>query len=246
MKQQTIAMILAAGKGTRLENFTLTKPKALLEINGKTLLERVINQLITAGVSNIVINVHHFADQIIEFLNKADFKEIHIHISDESGQIMDTGGGILKAREYFQNFNTVLIHNVDILSDLNLPLILEEFNKSNAKAWLLTQERESSRKLLFDHHNQLCGWKDLRNKQYKWVNQPCNAYHEHAFSGIHLFKPALFAVCPLEQVSIIDLYLSMAREFTIESKPIKTNYWFDLGKKSQIEEINRFFQLQEA
>jgi len=245
MKQQTIAMILAAGKGTRLEKLTTTKPKALLEINGKTLLERVINQLIAAGISEAVINVHHFADQIKTFLAKTDFKAIRIHISDESNQLMDTGGGILKAAGYFQNYKTVLIHNVDILSDLNLQLIIEEFNKSEAKAWLLTQERESSRKLLFDRHNQLCGWKDLRNGQYKWVGQPRSDYNERSFSGIHLFKPALFAECPIEQASIIDLYLSLARNFTIESKPIQTNYWFDLGKKSQIEAINHFFQLQE-
>lgn len=245
MKQQTIAMILAAGKGTRLENYTTTKPKALLKINGKTLLERVISQLITAGISEAVINVHHFADQIIEFLAKADFKEIRIHISDESSELMDTGGGILKAQEYFQNFKSVLIHNVDILSDLNLPLIIDQFNKAEAMAWLLTQERDSSRKLLFDQRNQLCGWKDQRNKQYKWVNQPCADYRERSFSGIHLFKPALFAGCQLEQVSIIDLYLNLAREFTIESKSIQTGYWFDLGKKSQIKEISRFFQLQE-
>lgn len=241
MKRQTIAMILAAGKGTRLENLTATMPKALLEINGKTLLERVINQLITAGISEAVINAHHFAEQIRVFLAKTDFKDIRLHISDESDQLMDTGGGILKAREYFQNFKTVLIHNVDILSDLNLQLIIEEFNKSGAMAWLLTQERESSRKLLFDQRNRLCGWKDLRNKQYKWVDQPRSDYRERSFSGIHLFRPELFADCPLEKVSIIDLYLDLARQFTIESKPIKTDYWFDLGKKSQIEEISCFF-----
>jgi len=245
MKQQTIAMILAAGKGTRLEKLTATKPKALLEINGITLLERVINQLIAAGISEAVINVHHFADQIKAFLAKADFKAIRLQISDESDQLMDTGGGILKAAVYFQDYKAVLIHNVDILSDLNLQLILEEFNKSEAMAWLLTQERESSRKLLFDQHNRLCGWKDLRKGQYKWVDQPSSDYNECSFSGIHLFKPALFAGCPIEQASIIDLYLRLARNFTIESKPIKTNYWFDLGKKSQIEAINHFFQLQE-
>ena len=246
MKQQTIAMILAAGKGTRLENYTTAKPKALLEINGKTLLERVINQIITAGISDIVINVHHFSDQIITYLAQRNFKEIHIHISDESDQLMDTGGGILKAREYFQDYKAVLVHNVDILSDLNLPVIIDQFNKTEAMAWLLTQERDSSRKLLFDQRNQLCGWKDLRKNQYKWVDQPFVNYTAHSFSGIHLFKPELFADCPVEKVSIIDLYLNLARENAIESKPITSNYWFDLGKKNQIEEINHFFQLQET
>lgn len=246
MKQQNIAMILAAGKGTRLENFTAKKPKALLEINGKTLLERVISQIITAGFSDIVINVHHFADQIIEYIEQADFKGIRIAISDESQQLMDTGGGILQAQPYFQNYNAVLIHNVDILSDLNLPLIMQAFNKSDAMAWLLSQERQSSRKLLFDQSNQLCGWKDERSNEFKWVEEPQPNYISLAFSGIHLFKPALFAACPVKPVSIIDLYLSMARQFRIESKPIITNYWFDLGKKSQLEEINHFFQLQEA
>lgn len=246
MKQQTIAMILAAGKGTRLENYTESKPKALLEINGKTLLERVIIQLINAGFSEIVINVHHFAEQIIEFLEKPDFKQIKIRVSDESEQLMDTGGGILKARAYFKGYESVLIHNVDILSDLNLPLIVDQFNKSEAMAWLLTQERESTRKLLFDRQNQLCGWKDMRSEHYKWVKQPCVDYTELAFSGIHLFKPELFARYPLHKAGIIDLYLDLARQNRIESKPIKTSYWFDLGKKSQLEEINRFFQQQES
>ncbi|MDY0078922.1 MAG: NTP transferase domain-containing protein [Bacteroidales bacterium] len=246
MKQQSIGMILAAGKGTRLEKLTATKPKALLEINGITLLERVINQLIAAGISEAVINVHHFADQIKAFLAKADFKAIRLQISDESDQLMDTGGGILQAGKYFQGFDAVLIHNVDVLSDLNLQLILEEFQKAPAMAWLLTQERASSRKLLFDTHNQLCGWKNLTNNQFKWVEAAKSDYKEQAFSGIHLFKPQLFEHVPIQKVSVIDLYLNLARQFSIASKPIKTNYWFDLGKKNQVEEIDLFFQQQEA
>ncbi|MDA3942405.1 MAG: sugar phosphate nucleotidyltransferase [Bacteroidetes bacterium] len=246
MNKKHTAMILAAGKGTRLKNLTAARPKALLEINGITLLERAINQVLAAGVSTIIVNVHHFAEQVIQFLNQPKFSALDLYISDESNELLDTGGGLLKARDYFIDSQSVLIHNVDIISDLNIASIIKDFEDDEAMAWLLTQKRTSNRQLLFDPLDQLCGWKDKRTESYKWVDKPTKDYQEFSFSGIHLLKPALLAGLPVRKTSIIDLYLNLAMHQQIRSKPIKTGFWFDLGKKSQIEQIEQFFKQRET
>ena len=148
------AMILAAGLGTRLKELTYDKPKALVEINGKTLLQRTIDTLIANGFERIVINVHHFGNQIIDFVRTHQF-DAEILISDEQQQLMDTGGGIIQATPFFTDTEAVLIHNVDIISDVNLKSQYQDFIISGDDAWLLTQDRETARKLLFNADSQL-------------------------------------------------------------------------------------------
>ncbi len=230
------AMILAAGLGTRLKELTHDKPKALVEINGKTLLQRTIETLIANGFERIIINVHHFGNQIIEFVKTHPF-DAEILISDEQQQLMDTGGGIIQASPLFTDTEAVLIHNVDIISDVNLKNHYQRFIQSGDDAWLLTQDRETARKLLFNNENQLIGWKNKNTGQFKWVNNATENYKERAFSGMHIFKPTLFADFEKKTVSVIDLYLNLAQRKQIISKEIQANLWFDLGKIEQLEEI---------
>lgn len=230
------AMILAAGLGTRLKELTHDKPKALVEINGKTLLQRTIETLIANGFERIIINVHHFGNQIIEFVKTHPF-DAEILISDEQQQLMDTGGGIIQASPLFTDTEAVLIHNVDIISDVNLKSHYQRFIQSGDDAWLLTQDRETARKLLFNNENQLIGWKNKSTEQYKWVNGATENYKERAFSGMHIFKPTLFADFEKKPVSVIDLYLSLAQRKQIISKEIQANLWFDLGKIEQIKSV---------
>ena len=244
MTHDTTAMILAAGLGTRLGALTQNRPKALVELNGKPLLQHCIENLIANGFHHIVINVHHFGEQIMDFVESHHF-EADIEISDERDLLMDTGGGIVKATPLFKDSKAVLVHNVDIISDVNLGEMSQQFLDSKDDAWLLTQDRETNRKLLFDTESQLVGWMNKVEKRFKWVNEsgsalrqaqgPSLSYKEMAFSGLHFFRSDLFAEFEVKRSSVIDLYLYLAKNNRIISKPIHPEYWFDLGKPEQLE-----------
>jgi NDP-sugar pyrophosphorylase family protein len=244
MTHDTTAMILAAGLGTRLGALTQDKPKALVPLNGKPLLQYCIENLIANGFHHIVINVHHFGKQIMDFVISHHF-DAEIEISDERDLLMDTGGGIVKATPLFKESKVVLVHNVDIISDVNLGAMSQQFLDSKDDAWLLTQDRETNRKLLFDDENQLVGWMNKAEGQFKWVNEseaalrraqgPSLYYKEMAFSGLHFFRSDLFAEFEVKRSSVIDLYLYLAKTNRIISKPIQPDYWFDLGKPEQLE-----------
>ena len=234
------AMILAAGLGTRLKALTQDRPKALVEVAGKTLLERNIDNLVARGFDTIVVNIHHFGEQVIRFLEDHSF-EAQIFISDERGMLMDTGGGIVQALPFFHDAEAVLVHNVDILSDVDLQGHYDRFMASSDDAWLLTQDRHTTRKLLFDHENRLVGWKNLNDGTFKWVGEPKDQSVELAFSGMHLFKPSLFKEFEWQRYSIIDLYLQQARAHTVRAVEINPGYWFDIGKIDDFERINAFF-----
>lgn len=233
-------MILAAGLGTRLKALTHDRPKALVEVAGKTLLERNIENLIDQGFKTIIVNIHHFGEQIIHFLDEHPFGT-QVFISDERGQLMDTGGGIVQALPFFHDTEAVLVHNVDILSDVDLRGHYDRFVTSTDEAWLLTQDRQTTRKLLFDDESQLVGWKNLSDGAFKWVNGIKETYKELAFSGMHLFRPSLFKTFAWQRYSIIDLYLQQAQTHTIRSVEIKPSYWFDIGKAEDFERINSSF-----
>ena len=242
MKHDTTAMILAAGLGTRLKALTQDKPKALVLLNGKPLLQHCIENLIANGFQHIVINVHHFGEQIIDFVENNHF-DAEIEISDERALLMDTGGGIVKATPLFKDSKAVLVHNVDIISDVNLRDMSQQFLDSKDDAWLLTQDRETNRKLLFDDENLLVGWMNKSEEKFKWVHNesalrraqgPQPFYQEMAFSGLHFFRSDLFAEFEDKPQSVIDLYLNLAKTNRIISKPIQPDYWFDLGKPEQL------------
>ena len=246
----TTAMILAAGLGTRLKALTQDKPKALVALNGKPLLQLCIENLIANGFYHIVINVHHFGEQIIDFVTHNKFDAV-IQISDERNQLMDTGGGIIQATPIFKDSKSVLVHNVDIISDVNLGELSGQFLASGDDAWLLTQDRESNRKLLFDNNNQLVGWMNKAEQRFKWVDESESAlrraqgpslynYKEMAFSGLHLFRSDLFADFECKPQSVIDLYLYLAKTNRIISKPIQPDFWFDLGKPEQLQTAENY------
>ena len=243
MNHDITAMILAAGLGTRLQALTHDKPKALVTLNGKPLLQHCIENLIENGFHHIVINVHHFGEQIIDFVNNNPF-DADIESSDERDLLMDTGGGIVKATPLFKDSKAVLVHNVDIISNVDFKALSQQFLDSQDDAWLLTQERESSRKLLFNDDNQLIGWTNKSEGQFKWVHDNSKQYHEMAFSGLHFFRSDLFKEFELKRQGVIDLYLDLAKRNRIISKPIQPDYWFDLGKPEQLLAAENFLLTQ--
>lgn len=236
-------MLLAAGLGTRLKELTKDKPKALVEVAGKTLLQRNVDNLIKNGFDTIIVNIHHFGNQIIQFFEEHPINA-NIYISDERGCLMDTGGGIIQALPFFHDTKAVLVHNVDILSDTPLQQLYERCCQSDDQAWLLTQDRETTRKLLFDDQDLLVGWKNINEQSYKWVSEEKDNYKELAFNGIHIFKPSIFTEFNYQRYSIIDLYLNLAKKHLIRSVEIHPNYWFDIGKIENFHDIESKFSQQ--
>ena len=227
------AMIFAAGLGTRLKPLTDHMPKALVPVAGKPMLEHVIQKLIAAGCDEIVINVHHFADQIIDFVKTNNNFGITIHISDETDMLLDTGGGIKKASSFFNE--PFLIHNVDILSNVDLKSLYEYHLTSGNDATLLVSPRKTVRYLLFDEGNQLCGWvnKDtLQTKPEGFVYQP-EVQKEYAFSGIHIVSPSLFNYMGENwtgKFPIMDFYLQTCQEAKLGGYAKEDLQLIDIGK----------------
>jgi MurNAc alpha-1-phosphate uridylyltransferase len=237
------AMIFAAGLGTRLKPLTDTMPKALVRVGGRPLIEHVILNLKQAGFERIVVNVHHFAQQIIDFLDENHQFGIDIRISDESEELLDTGGGIKKAMPLFDEQEPILIHNVDILSNVNL----REFYLQNKtrEATLLVSERKTKRYLLFDpikHH--LFGWQNIQTGEVRspYEHLETSEYDRYAFSGIHLFSPQLRS-CLNEmpdKFGIIDFYLKYCRDHTFIGRVEKNLQLMDVGKIDTLDDAEAF------
>ena len=233
-------MIFAAGLGTRFKPWTNNHPKALAKVNGKTLLQRAVEYLRQYGIQEIVVNVHHFADQVEEAIRSNDGWGAHIHISDERDELLDTGGGMLKAKEWLQT-GTFLTLNVDILSDANLKDFLVEHQQDNALITLAVSDRESSRKLLFNKYDRLCGWRNKNSGEEKIVLE-AKDYFEKAYSGIALFEPQVFSLTKLTgKFSLIDLYLELAHDNKISSYDHSGSKLLDVGKPGSVEEAERIF-----
>ena len=208
------AMILAAGLGTRLKPLTNNKPKALVEIKGKTLLEIAITKLKKEGFTDIIINVHHFANQIINFLKQNNNFNINISISDETNMLLDTGGGIYNAKWFFENEKAFLIYNADIISDINLKNLYDTHIQTDAIATLVVKNRETSRQLLFDAENNLCKWKNIITGEEKVARNTKGKLTPFAFSGIHVLSTKIFDLIEERaKFSIIDVYLRLAKNY---------------------------------
>lgn len=231
-------MILAAGLGSRLGEMTFSKPKALIELNEVPLIKLVINKLKSSGFNHIVINIHHHADQIVSYLKANDNFETDIEISDESGQLLDTGGAILKALPLFEKNQSVLVHNVDIISDINLGNFYNSFVTGSLDGLLLCRHRESSRKFLFSSDNQLIGWKNFQTGETKLIATLPEDYQAISFSGIHVIRPDILSGFELKKCSIIDIYLQLAQSKKIGCNIIDDGFWYDLGKKEDFEKIS--------
>jgi len=234
------AMILAAGLGTRLKPFTEDKPKALVKIGDKTLLEHTILRLKENGFTEIVVNVHHFAQMVIDFLNSNDFG-VKIHISDESDWLLDTGGGILKAAQYLNGNEPFLVHNVDIITDIDLNQFYKTYSKSCNIATLAVSKRESSRVFMFDEEFSLAGWKNNLTGKMIIPDSSRGPLTEHAFAGIHLISPEIFNLINSKgPFSIVDAYLSLCSKYTIKGHDVSSNFVLDVGKPSSIEKAEEY------
>lgn len=240
------AMIFAAGLGTRLKPLTEKIPKALVRVGDKTLLERVINKLKGAGANKIVVNVHHFSNQIIDFLRGNDNFGVEILISDESDKLLDTGGGIKKASSLLSKTSPVLIHNVDILSNVNLKSFYE--SNLNNDATLLVSKRKTKRYLLFDANMRLVGWTNIETGEVKspYKDLQPSKYKKYAFSGIHIFSPKLFGYMNdfPDKFGIIDFYLDVCAEANIKGYLKEDLKLMDVGKLDTLSQAEEFINNQ--
>jgi mannose-1-phosphate guanylyltransferase len=241
------AMILAAGLGTRLRPLTDDRPKALVEVGGRTLLEITLSRLRTFGIREVIINVHHFADTVVEYLKENDNFGMRIEISHEE-ILLDTGGGLKKAAWFFLENSSRLdepfiLHNVDVISTIDLGRMVSSHTEGQALATLAVQERETSRYLLFDERRQLCGRRAGRDQPPELV-RPGRQVQALAFSGIHVISPRIFALMIEEGVfSIITSYLRLAGQGEkIIAFRADEYYWRDLGRPENLAQAAQDFQ----
>lgn len=245
------AMVLAAGLGTRLRPLTNDRPKALVEVCGRTLLEITLTRLRDFGINDVIINVHHYADMVIDHVKAAGNFGMHIEFSRED-VLLDTGGGLKKAAWFFKesanhsgnpgpsatNANQdepFILHNVDIISTIDLQRMVEVHKKSAALATLAVQERTTSRYLLFNDHLQLCGRRLVKEEKTEIV-RPSEYLSELAFTGIHVISPRIFSLLTEEGIfSIVPAYLRLAAQGeNIQAFRADEYYWRDLGKAENI------------
>ena len=232
------SIIFAAGLGTRLKELTQHTPKALVKVGGATLLERAILKLKQAGVDEIIVNAHHFAKQIVDFVSKQDFG-LPIRISLEKDKLLDTGGGLKHAMYFFDN-EPFFAYNVDIISDIDLAKMYRFHCRENATATLAVRNRETQRYLLFNENFQLCGKENLKTTEKELIpNISENAHLQRfAFSGIHVISPKIFSFMPAKDVfSVTELYLSAAQSQKIIGFLHNEGSWADMGKREAIHNL---------
>ncbi|MBI5540973.1 MAG: nucleotidyltransferase family protein [Bacteroidia bacterium] len=234
------AMIFAAGLGTRLQPLTLLKPKALAEIDGVTLLEYAIRNLMNNGFDHIVVNVHHFANQVVDFLKSKNNFDINISISDESNKLLDTGGGLKNASDFFDDNRPFLVYNVDVLTDLNLRELYASHQKSNVLATLAVRNRKTSRYFLFDQNDSLCGWKNMATNEIKIKCTSISKLRPFAFSGIQVINHDIFNMMSAydDCFSITDVYLNLCASYKIKAYNHDKSFWMDLGTVEHIKEAD--------
>jgi NDP-sugar pyrophosphorylase family protein len=236
------AMILAAGLGTRLRPLTEDRPKALVEVAGRTLLEITLRRLASFGIREVIVNVHHFADMVVDYLQKNSSFGMRVEISRED-ILLDTGGGLKKAAWFFLQSDTeepFILHNVDVLSTIDLRRIVQYHRENRAIATLAVRDRETSRYLLFDQRNELCGRKAGRDHPPEMA-RPAAETKALAFSGIHVISPRMLHLMTEEGVfSIIHSYLRLARQGEkISAFRADEYYWRDLGRPENLLEAVR-------
>lgn len=240
------AMILAAGLGTRLKPFTNSTPKALVPVLGKPVIEHVIEKLKTAGFNEVIINIHHFADQIVDFVESKNNFGIRIEFSDERERLLDTGGAIKKARWFIDEDEPILIHNADILSDVDLAQLYDSHIKSDAMATLVVNNRKTSRYLFFDKNDYLQGW--INEKEGKIISSSIFDPSKHAklaFFGIHILSSKALQEMQIfpDKFSIIDFYLSICNKKCVRAFLANQNTMVDVGKLESLEKAEEFLKV---
>lgn len=239
------AFILAAGLGSRLKDMTQNMPKALVNLNEKKLIEVTLDNLISQNFNNFIINIHHYGDQIIDFINETEkYKDVKIEFSDERDFLYNTGGAILKALNLFKDEPAVLIHNVDIVCDIDLKRLYDDFLTNEDASWLLTNERNNKRKLVFDLYDNYLGRYNIDTKEHIGnfqINDNCRLL---SFCGLHFIKPRYFIDFELKPCYVFDLYDDIAKRAKVRSKQVRPSYWYDLGTKEQLKEASEWLSSQ--
>jgi NDP-sugar pyrophosphorylase family protein len=236
------AMIFSAGVGSRLKPLTNSLPKALVEVGGKTLLQRAVESLLHYGINEMVVNVHHFSHLIKDYLTTNNNFGASIHISDETDCLLDTGGGLIKARSFFKPDDTILALNVDVVSNIDYLKMYNYHRKNNALATLAVRNRQSGRYFLFDQELLLSGWKNARTNQKVMMCEK-EELTALAFSGIQILSPGFFDYAPQKDVfGLVEWYLDAAKSNRIKAYVHDTDYWFDAGTVEKINSIEKFLE----
>jgi NDP-sugar pyrophosphorylase family protein len=234
-------MILAAGLGTRLKPFTDKQPKALAIVNGKSLLQRNVEYLQSFGIKNIIVNVHHFAHQIIDMLKQSNGFGSNIIISDETEKVLETGGGLKKAAWFFKDSKAFILLNVDVLTDMDINLMMKHHMLQKSLATLAVTNRKSSRYFLFDEMQNLCGWKNEIKGEQK-MSREVPVCTQKAFSGIHIISPDIFSLMKNEgKFSMVDVYLELSKTYTVTAFDHSTSKFVDVGKRESIAKAEEMF-----
>ncbi|MCM1451569.1 MAG: nucleotidyltransferase family protein [Clostridium sp.] len=247
------ALIFAAGLGTRLKPFTLEHPKALVPVGGIPMLQRVILKLKAAGITQMVVNVHHFSSQIIEFLRGNDNFGVDLAISDETAQLLDTGGGILAASKWLEGSGPVLVHNADIVTDFDIARMADCHCRNAADATLLVADRKTSRYLLMDDGMRMRGWTNVNTGEVKMhevegCGSDISLLNKFAFGGVHVLSQSIFASLRQyaggrEAFPIMPFYIDFCARIKIMGYAPKEDYrWFDVGKPESLALANAAFQ----
>jgi N-acetyl-alpha-D-muramate 1-phosphate uridylyltransferase len=233
-------MIFAAGLGTRFKPWTDKHPKALAVVHGKSLLQHNVEYLQRYGITNVVVNVHHFAGQIVDAIEKNKGWGSHITISDETDEVLETGGGILKAAPLF-TADTIVVINVDILTDLDLGRLIAFHQQWNPVSTLAVTDRTTSRYFLFDEANTLCGWRNTKTGEEK-IARTNATYIPKAFSGIHVISKQLLSLITREgKFSMVDVYLDLAKTHTIKGFDHSGSRFIDVGKPDSVAQAELLF-----
>jgi NDP-sugar pyrophosphorylase family protein len=228
------AFILAAGLGTRLYPHTLDKPKALVGLNGKTLLERAINKVSELEISEIIVNIHHFGDKIVDFLKEKQNFHLPITISDERDQLLDTGGALIKAHQLLGDDEPFLLYNVDVLSTIDLASLYDFHQSNGGLATLAVRERVTDRYLVFDQNMKLAGWRNVKTGE-EILCGGGQLLQNFAFCGIQIINPEIFPlITESGKFSLIQMYLRLAQNHSIYGYRDHSDTWMDLGKPDQL------------
>lgn len=235
------AMLLAAGLGTRLKPFTDNHPKALAIVNGKTLLQRNIEYLLGFGINEIIVNVHHFSDQIVETIQKRDGFGAQVSISDETDEVLETGGGLMKASGFLKDSDPFVLMNVDILTDLDIHAMIEKHKSTDAIATLAVTRRNTSRYFLFDENDRLSGWRNIKTGEQR-IAIDASKFYQKAFSGIHVISPEIFPlITRTGKFSMVDVYLELANRKVISSFDHTGSKFTDVGTMESVAVASRIF-----
>jgi N-acetyl-alpha-D-muramate 1-phosphate uridylyltransferase len=236
------AMLFAAGLGTRLKPLTDQYPKALVEINDKTLLEHNIRYLQRFGIYDVIVNVHHFASMIEDVLYEHDGFGSNVAISDERAELLETGGGLKKAAAFFEGADAFVVMNVDVLTNLDLGKMISAHQLQGAIATLAVMKRTSSRYFLFNKDMTLCGWRNDKTNEER-ISRSTEPLEPYAFSGIQVLSQAVLKENPFDgKFSLVDLYLHLAKSHIIKGYDHSGNLFIDVGKPDSIEKAGYLFQ----